>query len=57
VGTVDLEKITEPEDEAFVRNLIEEFQEKTGSDLAAKILQEWTLSTKRFIKVTYINLA
>ena len=40
-----------PEDEAKLRGLIEKHAERTGSDLAAKLLGEWDAALPRFVKV------
>jgi glutamate synthase (NADPH/NADH) large chain len=50
-GTVDLEGVTEDDDIVELREMIELHHEYTGSTVAAQILDEWTLSLKRFVKI------
>lgn len=50
MASVDLERL-ESEDASTVKSLIEEFVQKTGSELGAKIINEWSVSVKRFVKV------
>lgn len=51
MGTVDLEAVEEPEDIAELLESIELHREYTGSAVAARILEEWPLSLKQFVKV------
>ncbi len=48
---VDLEPLTEAEDVARVRTLIERHRDLTGSNRADAILADWERSTARFVKV------
>jgi glutamate synthase (NADPH/NADH) large chain len=50
-GTVDLEAVEEDEDIVELREMIELHREYTGSPVAAKILDEWPMSLKQFVKV------
>jgi glutamate synthase (NADPH/NADH) large chain/glutamate synthase (ferredoxin) len=45
-------RITSPEDEAVLRDLIEKHFEKTASPLAQRLLADWTGSLSKFWKVT-----
>uniref|UniRef100_A0A915JCE9 glutamate synthase (NADH) n=1 Tax=Romanomermis culicivorax TaxID=13658 RepID=A0A915JCE9_ROMCU len=49
-ASIALENL-ESKDVETIKMLITEFVEKTGSELGAKILTEWVLAVKRFIKV------
>ncbi len=51
MGTVDLESVDEDEDIAELREMIELHKEYTGSTVAARILDEWPMSLKQFVKV------
>jgi glutamate synthase domain-containing protein 3 len=50
-GTVDLETVAEDEDIVELREMIELHREYTGSPVAAKLLDDWPLSLKQFVKV------
>jgi glutamate synthase (NADPH/NADH) large chain len=50
-GTVDLEAVVEDDDIVELREMIELHREYTGSPVAAKILDEWPMSLKEFVKV------
>ncbi|MCY4366119.1 MAG: glutamate synthase large subunit [Chloroflexi bacterium] len=50
-GLADLEYLSDPEDIALLRQLIEDHQEHTGSAPARKILADWDSSISRFRKV------
>jgi glutamate synthase (NADPH/NADH) large chain len=50
-GTVDLEPVAEDEDIVELREMIELHREYTGSTVAARILDEWPLSIRQFVKV------
>jgi glutamate synthase (NADPH/NADH) large chain/glutamate synthase (ferredoxin) len=45
-----LEQLSD-EDAAEVRGLIEEHRERTGSDVAARLLAEWDTARGKFVKV------
>lgn len=49
--SVQLYKVVEDEDLVFLKNILTDFNEKTGSEVAKKILDDWPLSTASFIKV------
>ena len=49
--TVDLEALNQKEDLETVRNLLQEFVDKTGSERAQNILDEWPESCRNFHKV------
>jgi glutamate synthase (NADPH/NADH) large chain len=50
-GTVDLEAVAEDEDIVELREMLELHREYTGSPVAARILDEWPMSLKQFVKV------
>jgi glutamate synthase (NADPH) large chain len=50
-GTVDLEPVEEDEDIVELREMIELHKEYTKSPVAAKILDEWPMSLRQFVKV------
>ena len=50
-GLADLENLSDPEDVALLRQLIEDHLEYTGSTPAANILADWDGSVARFRKV------
>jgi len=50
-GTVDLEPVEEDEDIVELREMLELHKEYTGSTVAAKILDDWPMSLKQFVKV------
>jgi len=49
---VDLLSLEKPEDIKYVGELLQEFQTKTGSNIAAKLLNEWPGSARHFTKVS-----
>jgi glutamate synthase (NADPH/NADH) large chain len=51
MGTVDLEAVEEDEDIVELREMIELHMEYTKSPVAARILDEWPMSLRRFVKV------
>lgn len=48
---VDLEKVEDAEDIQELRDLISEHQERTGSTVAARVLDDWDTSLTKFVKV------
>ncbi|KAI1325607.1 glutamate synthase [Xylariaceae sp. FL0255] len=52
---VEASGITDPEETAFVRNLIEDHHHYTGSELAARILVDWNRALPRFVKVLPVD--
>jgi glutamate synthase (NADPH) large chain len=50
-GTVDLEAIEEDEDIVELREMLELHKEYTGSTVAARILDDWPMSLRQFVKV------
>jgi glutamate synthase domain-containing protein 2/glutamate synthase domain-containing protein 1/glutamate synthase domain-containing protein 3 len=50
-ATVELERITQPDEAARLRALVEKHLEWTGSPKARRILKEWDVSLGRFVKV------
>lgn len=50
MSTVDLEAPTD-EDAEWLKEILNEFVDKTGSEVGAKILKEFPVALKRFIKV------
>ncbi len=51
LGTVDLERIEGKEELAYVRSLVERHRQHTGSEIAAKVLKAWELTSRQFVKV------
>jgi glutamate synthase (NADH) len=49
--SVKLDKISEVEDLMFLKEILEEFVEETGSKVGKKILEDWPMSSTNFIKV------
>ena len=49
--SVTLYKVVEDEDLEFLKNILTDFYDKTGSEIAKGILDGWPLSTSSFIKV------
>ncbi|KAK7486587.1 hypothetical protein BaRGS_00022112, partial [Batillaria attramentaria] len=49
--SVALERLEEMEDVNFVHDLLEEFQQKTGSKVALGILDNWAETKQKFVKV------
>ena len=50
-GMADLEPVTDPEDIAILKGLIEDHKKFTGSTPAANILADWDSALKRFKKI------
>lgn len=50
---VELLPLNQPEDLAYVKQLLEEFIEKTGSLIAQSLLKLWPEPTTRFVKVLF----
>ncbi|MGE3482950.1 MAG: glutamate synthase subunit alpha, partial [Gammaproteobacteria bacterium] len=48
---VDLERIDTPEDEEIVVRMLTQHARYTGSTVAARILETWTVSHKEFVKI------
>ncbi len=48
---VELEKLSDTEDEDFVKDLIAKHAAYTGSEKAALLLADWTLASKKFYRV------
>jgi glutamate synthase domain-containing protein 3 len=55
LGMVDLEKVSDPEDAAELKNLLTLHHRYTGSTVAASILAEWDKSMSQFVKVMPID--
>jgi glutamate synthase (NADPH/NADH) large chain len=51
LGMVELERIESAEEEAEVRDLIERHREYTGSDVAARVLGDWSTFISQCVKV------
>jgi glutamate synthase domain-containing protein 3 len=49
---VGAERLTEADDQAVLKDLVAKHLEKTGSPLAARILEGWNESLRHFWKVT-----
>jgi len=52
---VEASKIEDPEEIAYVRGLIEDHHHYTGSELAARILVDFTKALRRFVKVLPVD--
>jgi glutamate synthase (NADPH/NADH) len=52
---VELSGVEEPEEVAFLRGLIEDHHHYTGSELAARILLDFTRALPRFVKVMPVD--
>ena len=50
--SVALETLELPEDSYFVKDTLLEFVQKTGSDIARNILDNWNTEKSHFIKVS-----
>ena len=50
--SVSLEPLELLEDCTFVRDTLEDFWQKTGSELARNMLDNWTTEQKHFVKVS-----
>jgi glutamate synthase (NADPH/NADH) large chain len=50
-GTVDLETVAEDEDIVELREMLELHRDYTGSPVAAKLLDDWPMSLKQFVKI------
>ncbi len=48
---VDLEELTDPQDIDDLRRLIERHQERTGSAMAERVLENWEENIERFVRV------
>ena len=51
MGGVALEEVTMTDDVNWLQEILQDFVNRTGSEVAAKILQEWPSSAKDFVKV------
>lgn len=51
---VELLQLNQQDDIAYVKQLLEEFVDKTGSLIAQDLLKVWPEPTTRFVKVRYI---
>lgn len=49
--TVDVDPVVLEEDIKLLGDLLQEFKDKTGSEVAAMMLQEWPASASKFVKV------
>ena len=50
-GMADMEAVTDPEDIAILKGLIEDHKKYTGSTPATEILADWSAALKRFKKI------
>lgn len=48
---IELLPLIEDEDIKFVKNLIKEFVDETGSEVGARLLSNWPDAQKQFVKV------
>lgn len=53
---VELLPLELPEDQQFVEDLLREFNEKTGSLVAADLLQDWPAQASKFVKVCVTHI-
>lgn len=49
--TVDLDPLEDPEELKLVHDLLDEFKQKTGSQIAEQLLEEWPQCAQDFVKV------
>lgn len=49
--TVDLEMLSEQEDITLLHSLLTEYKEKTGSEVATRLLHNWPACVHQFVKV------
>lgn len=50
---VELQPLVMEEDLKYVKGLLEEFHEKTGSKIAEELLAQWPEPSNRFVKVRW----
>lgn len=50
-GLADLEEVTDPEDQAILKDMVEGHLLHTGSDKARALLEDWATSLSRFKKI------
>ena len=55
LGLVELERLEADEDEAELRNLIEQHRKNTGSTVADDVLSRWSKGREQFVKVMPID--
>ena len=53
--SVALEPLKKNIDVDFVRELLEEFQQRTGSKVAGNILNNWDTEKSKFVKVSHFT--
>jgi glutamate synthase (NADPH/NADH) large chain len=53
--TVALENVETPEDNAELKQIIENHQQYTGSETAREILSEWETAVSKFVKVMPVD--
>ena len=51
LATVELEKITSPEEEAEIREMIQHHFNYTGSEVAREVLENWQTYVQQCVKV------
>ena len=49
--TVDLDPVVLDEDIKLLNGLLKEFKDKTGSEVAGRMLDDWPASASKFVKV------
>ncbi len=49
--SVDVELVEDPEDLTWLQNMLQEFTDATGSEVAQRLLQNWPDAAKDFVKV------
>lgn len=53
---MELLPLKDESDLKYVRELLIEFKEKTGSIIAAELLNDWPASTSKFVKVYFFRV-
>jgi len=53
---IELEDVSDPSDEALLKNHIQDFAEETGSPVAHGLLADWAAAKTKFVKVMPIDL-
>ena len=51
---VELLPLDQSEDLDFVEDILKRFNEKTGSEVASKILEDWPAKASSFTKVSFL---
>ena len=54
--TVDLDPVEHDDDLTLLHDLLSEFKDRTGSQVAERLLNEWPAAAARFVKVPFSKL-